>query len=174
LIDAHAAADEIRGFAQRFQEKATQSIPSQDAQCVISGREGFGPESNESDAAEEPPGHFQKLHGDAPPAHAAGVVQAHAVPAARFQAAATAIERAAEPHAEAARENTGAQEIPEHVRGDVEQARRSMVGALALVGEGKWKADDVSTALERRNRGACAPVAPPDGLYLVRVDYPEV
>jgi tRNA pseudouridine38-40 synthase len=49
---------------------------------------------------------------------------------------------------------------------------RSMVGALALVGEGKWTADDVSTALARRDRAACAPVAPPDGLYLARVDYP--
>ena len=46
-----------------------------------------------------------------------------------------------------------------------------MVGALALVGEGKWTADDVSAALEARDRGACAPVAPPDGLYLTRVDY---
>jgi tRNA pseudouridine38-40 synthase len=49
---------------------------------------------------------------------------------------------------------------------------RSMVGALALVGEGKWTADDVSTALAKRDRAVCAPVAPPDGLYLARVDYP--
>jgi tRNA pseudouridine38-40 synthase len=48
---------------------------------------------------------------------------------------------------------------------------RSMVGALALAGEGKWTADDVSIALEKRDRAACAPVAPPDGLYLVKVDY---
>lgn len=48
---------------------------------------------------------------------------------------------------------------------------RSMVGALALVGEGKWTADDVSAALAKRDRAACAPVAPPDGLYLTRVDY---
>ncbi|HEY7666391.1 MAG TPA: tRNA pseudouridine(38-40) synthase TruA [Xanthobacteraceae bacterium] len=48
---------------------------------------------------------------------------------------------------------------------------RSMVGALALVGEGKWTAADVSAALARRDRTACAPVAPPDGLYLTRVDY---
>jgi len=48
---------------------------------------------------------------------------------------------------------------------------RSMVGALALVGEGKWTPDDVSVALEKRDRTACAPVAPPDGLYLTRVDY---
>jgi tRNA pseudouridine38-40 synthase len=49
---------------------------------------------------------------------------------------------------------------------------RSMVGALALAGEGKWTADDVSVALAKRDRAACAPVAPPDGLYLARVDYP--
>jgi tRNA pseudouridine38-40 synthase len=49
---------------------------------------------------------------------------------------------------------------------------RSMVGALALVGEGKWSVDDVSIALGKRDRAACAPVAPPDGLYLARVDYP--
>jgi tRNA pseudouridine38-40 synthase len=48
---------------------------------------------------------------------------------------------------------------------------RSMVGALALVGDGRWTADDVSVALEKRDRTACAPVAPPDGLYLTRVDY---
>jgi tRNA pseudouridine38-40 synthase len=48
---------------------------------------------------------------------------------------------------------------------------RSMVGALALVGEGRWTADDVSIALEKCDRTACAPVAPPDGLYLTRVDY---
>jgi tRNA pseudouridine38-40 synthase len=48
---------------------------------------------------------------------------------------------------------------------------RSMVGALALVGEGKWSADDLTAALEKRDRTACAPVAPPDGLYLTSVDY---
>jgi tRNA pseudouridine38-40 synthase len=48
---------------------------------------------------------------------------------------------------------------------------RSMVGALALVGEGKWTSDEVSIALAKRDRAACAPVAPPDGLYLARVDY---
>jgi tRNA pseudouridine38-40 synthase len=48
---------------------------------------------------------------------------------------------------------------------------RSMVGSLALVGDGKWRADDLARALAARNRSACGPVAPPDGLYLVRVDY---
>lgn len=48
---------------------------------------------------------------------------------------------------------------------------RSMTGALAFVGEGKWRADDVTKALAARDRSACAPVAPPEGLYLVAVDY---
>jgi tRNA pseudouridine38-40 synthase len=48
---------------------------------------------------------------------------------------------------------------------------RSMVGSLVLVGEGKWSADDLSRALAARDRAACGPVAPPEGLYLVRVYY---
>jgi tRNA pseudouridine38-40 synthase len=48
---------------------------------------------------------------------------------------------------------------------------RSMVGSLVWVGEGRWSADDLAAALAARDRTACGPVAPPDGLYLVRVDY---
>jgi tRNA pseudouridine38-40 synthase len=48
---------------------------------------------------------------------------------------------------------------------------RSMVGSLVLVGDGKWSADDLAAALSARNRAACGPVAPPEGLYLVRVEY---
>jgi tRNA pseudouridine38-40 synthase len=48
---------------------------------------------------------------------------------------------------------------------------RSMVGSLAWVGEGRWSADDLAEALAARNRAACGVVAPPDGLYLMRVDY---
>jgi tRNA pseudouridine38-40 synthase len=48
---------------------------------------------------------------------------------------------------------------------------RSMVGSLVWVGHGRWTAADMRKALEARDRAACGPVAPPDGLYLVRVDY---
>ena len=48
---------------------------------------------------------------------------------------------------------------------------RSMVGSLVHVGEGKWSADDLAAALAARDRTACGQVAPPQGLYLVKVDY---
>ncbi len=48
---------------------------------------------------------------------------------------------------------------------------RSIVGSLVLVGDGKWQPEDLKRALEARDRTACGPVAPPDGLYLMRVDY---
>ena len=48
---------------------------------------------------------------------------------------------------------------------------RSMVGSLVMVGEGKWSADDLQRALDACDRTACGQVAPPDGLYLMRVDY---
>ncbi len=48
---------------------------------------------------------------------------------------------------------------------------RSLVGTLKLVGDGKWIARDVADALDARDRARCGPVAPPDGLYLMRVDY---
>ncbi|RAI34884.1 tRNA pseudouridine(38-40) synthase TruA [Rhodoplanes serenus] len=48
---------------------------------------------------------------------------------------------------------------------------RSMVGSLVLVGDGRWTADDLAAALAARDRSACGPVAPPDGLYLVAVEY---
>jgi tRNA pseudouridine38-40 synthase len=49
---------------------------------------------------------------------------------------------------------------------------RSMVGSLKLVGEGKWKQRDMERALAAKDRTACGPVAPPEGLTLLRVDYP--
>jgi tRNA pseudouridine38-40 synthase len=48
---------------------------------------------------------------------------------------------------------------------------RSMVGSLKLVGEGKWRPCDFGAALAAADRARCGPLAPPDGLYLTRVDY---
>ncbi|HEU0223599.1 MAG TPA: tRNA pseudouridine(38-40) synthase TruA [Paracoccaceae bacterium] len=49
---------------------------------------------------------------------------------------------------------------------------RSMVGTLERVGAGAWPPERVREALEARDRAACGPVAPPDGLYLAAVTYP--
>jgi tRNA pseudouridine38-40 synthase len=49
---------------------------------------------------------------------------------------------------------------------------RSMVGALAIVGQGKWAPADISAALEARDRQALPLNAPPDGLFFIRADYP--
>jgi tRNA pseudouridine38-40 synthase len=48
---------------------------------------------------------------------------------------------------------------------------RSMVGSLVHVGEDRWSVDNLASALAARDRAACGQVAPPHGLYLVRVDY---
>ncbi|WP_448664817.1 tRNA pseudouridine(38-40) synthase TruA [Sphingomonas sp. CJ20] len=49
---------------------------------------------------------------------------------------------------------------------------RSMVGCLALVGQGKWAPEQMTQALEARDRAALGLNAPPDGLYFLRADYP--
>jgi tRNA pseudouridine38-40 synthase len=48
---------------------------------------------------------------------------------------------------------------------------RSMAGSLAEVGAGRWSAADLKAALEAKDRKACGPVAPADGLCLVAVEY---
>ncbi|MZR14457.1 tRNA pseudouridine(38-40) synthase TruA [Maritimibacter sp. DP07] len=50
---------------------------------------------------------------------------------------------------------------------------RSFVGTLERVGAGAWTPDDVTAALEARDRAACGPVCPPEGLYLAAVRYPD-
>ncbi len=50
---------------------------------------------------------------------------------------------------------------------------RSFVGTLERVGAGAWPPDRVAEALAARDRAACGPVCPPDGLYLAAVSYPR-
>jgi len=70
-------------------------------------------------------------------------------------------------------ERTGDDEVRVHAaaRSFLHHQVRSMVGSLVQVGDGRWSAGDLSGALKARDRSACGPVAPPDGLYLVGVDY---
>ncbi len=49
---------------------------------------------------------------------------------------------------------------------------RSMVGCLAMVGEGRWTRDDLADALDARDRSALGLNAPPDGLYFTKAIYP--
>ena len=62
-------------------------------------------------------------------------------------------------------------EIRASARSFLHNQVRSMVGTLKRVGEGAWTREDVAAALEAKDRKACGPVAPPDGLYLGGVDY---
>ncbi|MEE9273092.1 MAG: tRNA pseudouridine(38-40) synthase TruA [Robiginitomaculum sp.] len=48
---------------------------------------------------------------------------------------------------------------------------RSITGALAQVGQGKLLSAHVKAMLEARDRKACSPIAPPEGLYLTKVSY---
>ena len=69
----------------------------------------------------------------------------------------------------------GAQEFRFHVRARsfLHNQVRSFVGTLERVGAGAWTPDDVTAALNARDRTACGPVCPPHGLYLASVGYPE-
>lgn len=62
-------------------------------------------------------------------------------------------------------------EVTASARSFLHNQVRSMVGSLKMVGDGRWNNDSLITALEARDRKACGPVAPPQGLYLMQVDY---
>lgn len=65
------------------------------------------------------------------------------------------------------------EEITIHVRARsfLHNQVRSFVGTLERVGAGAWAPGEVARALAARDRAACGPVAPADGLYLMRVSY---
>ncbi len=62
-------------------------------------------------------------------------------------------------------------EVTARARSFLHHQVRNLVGTLKLVGEGKWTAADVKAALDKKERAAGGPTAPPDGLYLVEVVY---
>jgi len=64
-------------------------------------------------------------------------------------------------------------EIIAEARSFLHHQVRNVVGTLKLVGEGRWLIERVAAALEARNRAAAGPTAPPDGLTLIGVDYPD-
>ncbi|OJU50743.1 MAG: tRNA pseudouridine(38-40) synthase TruA [Mesorhizobium sp. 61-13] len=63
-------------------------------------------------------------------------------------------------------------EIRASARSFLHNQVRSMVGSLKRVGEGAWTSADLKAALDACDRSACGQVSPPNGLYLVGVDYP--
>lgn len=50
---------------------------------------------------------------------------------------------------------------------------RSMAGSIVEVGVGRWTKSDLAAALEAKDRRACGPVAPADGLYFTGVSYED-
>jgi tRNA pseudouridine38-40 synthase len=64
-------------------------------------------------------------------------------------------------------------EIVTQARSFLHHQVRNFAGTLKLVGEGNWPVERVTAALEARNRAAAGPTAPPEGLTLVSVGYPD-
>jgi tRNA pseudouridine38-40 synthase len=50
---------------------------------------------------------------------------------------------------------------------------RAIAGTLVQVGRGAWPADRVAEVLAARDRRLAGPTAPPHGLFLVQVSYPD-
>lgn len=50
---------------------------------------------------------------------------------------------------------------------------RKMVGTLLDIGRGRLPVEEIDRLIETRDRSRCGPTAPPHGLYLVSVEYPE-
>ena len=51
---------------------------------------------------------------------------------------------------------------------------RIIAGTIAKIGEGVWEPGRVKSILEGKNRTLAGPTAPPDGLYLEKIDYPDI
>jgi tRNA pseudouridine38-40 synthase len=64
-------------------------------------------------------------------------------------------------------------EVVTEARSFLHHQVRNVVGTLKLVGEGRWPIERVATALGARDRAAAGPTAPPEGLALISVGYPD-
>ena len=53
----------------------------------------------------------------------------------------------------------------------LQQQVRSMVGCLKYLGEKKWTLKKFDEVIKSRKRASCAPPAPPEGLFLLKVIY---
>ncbi len=53
----------------------------------------------------------------------------------------------------------------------LQQQVRSMVGCLKFVGEGKWTKEKLKKVMILKKRSGCAPPAPSQGLYLLKIKY---
>jgi len=50
---------------------------------------------------------------------------------------------------------------------------RIIAGTIIKIGDKTWNPQDIDTILKGKNRSLAGPTAPPEGLYLEKVDYPE-
>jgi tRNA pseudouridine38-40 synthase len=64
-------------------------------------------------------------------------------------------------------------EVVAEARSFLHHQVRNFVGTLKLVGDGSWPIERVATALDARSRAAAGPTAPPEGLTLISVGYPN-
>jgi tRNA pseudouridine38-40 synthase len=69
----------------------------------------------------------------------------------------------------------GTDEIAYLVRGKsfLRYMVRKIVGTLLEVGKGRLAPDDIPQIISARDRGRSGPTVPPDGLYLVAIEYPD-
>ncbi|MDR1154124.1 MAG: tRNA pseudouridine(38-40) synthase TruA [Bacteroidales bacterium] len=51
---------------------------------------------------------------------------------------------------------------------------RAMVGTMIEIGLGKYPPADIRRIILEKNRGAAGTSAPPQGLYLAKIEYPEI
>ena len=50
---------------------------------------------------------------------------------------------------------------------------RIIVGTLMEIGKGTWPPEQMQTILEAKDRSQAGPTARPEGLTLLKIEYPE-